>query len=152
MIFNQINHFDDEEHETLMGVWWAGTLLKQKARRFFKKHPVSDSQFNALMILKYAETPLTQQDLSGRLLVDKSNVTSLVDGLEKLGFVIREKVPGDRRFYRLTITQEGLDFLDIVELDYRNLIHRLMSVFSAEEMKQLTEYMVRLQTGLEQEE
>lgn len=151
MIFNQINRFDDPEHEAMMGVWWSGILLKQQAKRFFRIHPVSDSQFNAMMTLKYAEKELSQQELSERLLVDKSNMTSMIDGLEKLGFVVRNQLPGDRRFYRILLTESGAAFLDGIEKDYRALIHRLLAHFSPDEMKQLTQFMVRMQTNLDQE-
>lgn len=151
MIFNEINRFDDPEHEALMGVWWSGILLKQQSRRFFKGRAATESQFNVMMTLKYAERPLSQQDLSERLLVDKSNLTGLIDSLEKQGFVRRHKVPDNRRSYRLELTESGLAFLGEVENSYRALVHRIMSVFSAEEMRRLTEYMVRLQSGLDSE-
>ncbi len=150
MVFNELNHFDDKEHETLMGIWWSGVLLKQRSRRFFRQYPVSDSQFNALMLLKYADRPFTQQDLSERMLVDKSNITILIDELEKLGFVRRSKIPGDRRFYHLEITGDGVAFFDSVEQEYRALIHDAMSIFTPEELAEITRYMVRLQAGLEE--
>lgn len=150
MVFNEINRFDDTEHETMMGIWWSGILLKQVARKFFKDTPVSDSQFNALMVLKYAEKKLSQQELSERLLVDKSNVTVIADGLEKIGFAKRKKLPGDRRFYQLVLTPAGAEFLDKIETEYRQLIHEMLSDFSEKEMKQLTGYMVRLQRRVSQ--
>lgn len=150
MIFNQINRFDDAEHEALMGVWWSGVLLKQQSRRFFKGHAATELQFNAMMALKYADAPFSQQDLSERLLVDKSNLTGLVDSLEKLGFVKRCKVRGDRRFYHLKLTDDGLAFLDKVEKPYRKLVHKIMSVFTPDELRHLTESMVRLQQGMEE--
>ena len=149
MIFNQVNHFDDAEHEALMGIWWSGILLKQQARRFFKNHVASESQFNVMMALKYAGKPLSQQDLSERLLVDKSNLTGLIDSLEKLDFVKRCNVPNDRRLYRLELTAQGAAFLNEVETPYRELVKKIMSVFNADDLKQLTGYMVRLQVGLE---
>ncbi len=149
MGFNKVNHFDDSLHEALMSVWWSGILLKRQARRFFRDRIASESQFNVMMLLKYAEKPLSQQNLSERLLVDKSNLTGLIDSLEKLGFVKRRKSPDDRRFYRLTLTGKGAAFLNEVEGPYRELVHKIMSVYSPSEMEHLTELMVRLQSGLE---
>ena len=149
MVFNQKNHFDDVEHEALMGIWWSGVLLKQLSRKFFKARIVSESQFNVMMALKYAEEPLSQQELRERLLVDKSNLTGLIDALEKLGFVKRRKVRGDRRYYHLKLTDDGLKSLDKLEGPYRELVHEIMSVFNRKEMKQLTSFMERLQAGLE---
>ena len=149
MIFNEVNQFKDAQHEALMGLWWSGVLLKQQARTFFRDHIVSESQFNVMMALRYAEKPLSQQELSIRLLVDKSNLTGLIDSLEKLDFVKRCKVPDDRRSYQLELTKPGADFLNRVETSYRELVERIMSVFDADELRQITDYMVRLQAGLE---
>ncbi len=150
MVFNQNNRFDDPAHETLMGIWFSGVKLKQQARRFFKDYAVNESQFNVMMSLKYAEKPLSQQDLSDRLLVDKSNLTGLIDSLEKFKFVKRRSVPGDRRFYRLELTDAGNAFLTTVEPAYRQTVHTAMSVFTADEIQLLTDYMARLQKKLEE--
>lgn len=149
MVFNEINSFDDVEHEALMGIWWTGVLLKQQSKRFFKERGVTESQFNAMMALKYAEKPLSQQDLSDRLLVDKSNMTALVDSLEKQKLVKRCKERSDRRFYRVKLTSDGMSLLNEIEKPYRELVHRIMSVFSQEEMKAITEKMVRVQRNME---
>lgn len=151
MVFNETQPFDDKEHEAFIGLWYTGVMLKRRSRQFFRNHPVNDSGFNALMALKYAEKPLSQQDLSLRLLVDKSNITAVVDALEKLGYVKRAKMPGDRRFYRLKITPAALAFLDTVEKDYRAEVHRIMSCFSPAEVAAITAFMVRVQKGMETE-
>lgn len=77
MIFNNANKFDDSEHETLMAIWWTGIMLRSEARKFFADKPASDTQFNVMMVLKYADHLLTQQELSRHLLVDQSNLTGL---------------------------------------------------------------------------
>ncbi len=145
MIFNEINKFDDMAHEALMGIWWTGVLLKQQSRHFFRNHEITEAQFNAMMVLKYAEQLLSQQELSERLLTDKSNVTALVDSMEKMNLVRRRKERADRRIYRIKLTDKGLEVLGNIENSYREQIHDIMSVFSPGEMKSLTEKMVRLQ-------
>jgi len=151
-IFNQLNHFDDKRHEAVMGVWWSGLRLKQMSRNFFRGSVISEMQFNVLMALKYAEKPLSQQALSDRLLVDKSNLTGMIDELEKLEYMERRPVPGDRRRYQLKLTRKGTAVLNTVEPAYRELIARLTSDFSDEEIDKLTELMVRFQAMMNCEE
>ena len=43
------------------------------------------------------------------LLVSNGNVTGIVDRLSKDGLMLRESVPGDRRAYRVRLTQKGID-------------------------------------------
>lgn len=151
-IFNRINRFDDPKHETVMGVWWSGLLLKQIARQFFKPTALSETQFNVLMTLKYAEKKLSQQALSDRLLVDKSNLTGVIDTLEELKYVERCAVSGDRRRYHLKLTKLGLNVLNTLEPVYRELLERITSEFTPEEMEQITAFMVRFQSVLSREE
>jgi DNA-binding MarR family transcriptional regulator len=52
--------------------------------------------------------PMTQQDLADRLHLEKSTVSRLVAGLEARQLLVRERDAGNRRFYRLRLTEAGL--------------------------------------------
>lgn len=143
--YNQALQFEDKRHEALMGLWWTGVLLKKQANAFFKKTIASEAQFNVLMALRYSPERLTQNQLSERLLVDKSNITGLVDRMEKAKLLRRIAVPGDRRCYHLELTKGGNQILDQIEQPYLDLVHRLMSIFSDDEVAQITSLAERLQ-------
>lgn len=49
----------------------------------------------------------TQQELAERLGLEKSTVSRLAAGLERRGWLARERDPGNRRFYRLALTKAG---------------------------------------------
>jgi DNA-binding MarR family transcriptional regulator len=142
---NQTLRFDDKEHEALMGLWWTGLLLKKRANTFFKKALSSEAQFNVMMVLRYSEEPLTQNQLSEKLLVDKSNITGLVDRMAKAGLIHRIPVPHDRRCYHVELTAAGRDMLDQIEQPYRQHVHQLMAIFSLEEITQIIGFTERLQ-------
>lgn len=46
-------------------------------------------------------------ELAELLGCDKTNVTGMIDRLERRGLVTREKDPGDRRISRIVLTHEG---------------------------------------------
>ena len=50
---------------------------------------------------------MSQRELSDLLVVDRSNVTGLLDRMEKAGWVRRDDNPGDRRVYRVSLTAAG---------------------------------------------
>ena len=52
--------------------------------------------------------------LAERLFCDASNVTGIVDRLEKRGLVERRSAEGDRRVKALTITPAGLELREVV--------------------------------------
>jgi DNA-binding MarR family transcriptional regulator len=51
--------------------------------------------------------PVSQREVSERLLLDPSDLVSLVDILERAGFVERRRDPADRRRYALEVTRAG---------------------------------------------
>jgi MarR family 2-MHQ and catechol resistance regulon transcriptional repressor len=64
---------------------------------------ITDAQFNVLIRLQYAsERFLSQADLE-RLVVNKADMTGIIDRLERAGLVRREDCPKDRR---VSISQE----------------------------------------------
>ncbi|WP_018654219.1 MarR family winged helix-turn-helix transcriptional regulator [Actinomadura flavalba] len=60
------------------------------------------------MALHHLDAPAPMRDLAQLLRCDASNVTGIVDGLERLGVVVRQPDPADRRVKRVVLTQEGV--------------------------------------------
>ena len=146
--YNEVNRFQNPAHEALMGVWWSGLMLKRTARAFFRAHTISDTQFNALVVLNVAGRALTQRELGERLLVDKSDLTGVIDRMEKAGLVSRRAVKGDRRCNAVALTDAGRAALASAEPDYIDLVSRVMSAFSPDETATLTRLMVKLHDAL----
>lgn len=147
-IFKKQIQFEDREHESLMGFWWSGVLLKKNAAKFFARHGITDAQFNIMFFLKYTDESLNQQQLSERLLVDKSNITGVCGRMEKNGLLIRSDVPGDRRAYAIKLTRKGLQLLNTIEPDYRKMIHSVMDNFSPAELADSNRLNEKLQRSI----
>ncbi|HYP27234.1 MAG TPA: MarR family transcriptional regulator [Blastocatellia bacterium] len=121
----------DANHEALLNVIQTASMLQKLSDRFFSRFGVTDAQFNMLMILKdSSEEGLSQQELSQRLIVTKSNVVGLVDRLERAGYLKREAQSTDRRFNRIVLTAEGRDLVDRVEKVYFEEVDQMMNVLS----------------------
>lgn len=67
-------------------------------------HGLTPAQARAVVTL--AE-PAPMRELAARLSCDKSNVTGIVDELEKRGLVARQTDPHDRRIKQLVFTDTG---------------------------------------------
>jgi DNA-binding MarR family transcriptional regulator len=81
------------------------------SRVFFERWDLSPSQFNVLNLLQLNPDGLSQTDLSRQLIMHRSNLTGLVDRLEKRGLVTRREVPADRRAYSVVLTAAGTRLL-----------------------------------------
>jgi DNA-binding MarR family transcriptional regulator len=51
--------------------------------------------------------PLSQRDLAERLHLEKSSVSRMAAEMERNGLLVRERHPGNRRLYRLRLTDRG---------------------------------------------
>jgi DNA-binding MarR family transcriptional regulator len=144
--------FKDKAHEALVSIWWTSILLKRFAQKFFKAQGSSEAQFNLLSMLKRSDEPLTQKELSQKLLVDKSNVTGLIDRMEQAGLITRDSVPGDRRSYHISMTPAGQKLVDQLEKLYWPMVADTMSSFTKTEHRELIRLTQKLRAALADKE
>src|ERR1017187_7218602 len=100
----------DESHpgyQALMELLRTADTLWNASRVFFERWDLSPSQFNVLNLLHLNPEGLSQTDLSRQLIMHRSNLTRLVDRLEKPGLVARREVAADRRAYSGVMTAAG---------------------------------------------
>ncbi|MDP6634594.1 MAG: MarR family transcriptional regulator [Phycisphaerae bacterium] len=138
----------DKQHEAIVSFWWTSTMLKKVSRRFFRENYSSEAHFNLLITLARSEEPMTQNELSQKLLVDKSNITGLLDKLEALGQIKRNKVPADRRSYHVTLTKVGQELVEGLDVLYSGMVRQVMSAFTEEECEQFVSLTRKLRISL----
>ena len=142
------------EHEALLNIYYTGDILKKRARGFFKKYGITDVQFNLMELLYYQadeKVGLTQGELSRMLLVNRSNMTTLIDRMEKAKLVTRFDVPGDRRYNAIRLTAHGKKALLDVEGKYMDEVKKIIGVLSKSEMGGLIKALEGIRQGLHKE-
>jgi DNA-binding MarR family transcriptional regulator len=82
------------------------------ANRALRQHRLSPAGRQALAVLEGAGRPLSPTTIAERLLVTTASTTSLVDTLERRGFVTRSPDPDDRRKVLVTLTEHGEQVVD----------------------------------------
>lgn len=83
-----------------------GRVMYRRAEQFLSQYGVTPPQMEILTVLgKEGGVPLNR--LSERLCCACSNVTGIVDRLERDGLVKRERSSDDRRVITLQLTDEG---------------------------------------------
>lgn len=95
-------------YQALMELLRTADTLWNASRVFFERWDLSPSQFNVLNLLHLNPAGLSQTDLSRQLIMHRSNLTGLVDRLEKRGLVARREVAADRRAYSVVLTAAGI--------------------------------------------
>jgi len=128
---------DTAEHECLMNIVYTANLLSKAGYKFFASFGVTETQFNALMQLKYSEAEgVSQVVLSGRLLVNKADISGIIDRLEKQGMVERLAHGSDRRVKIVRITKKGMAVLKDCEAKYFKHVEQIMKEVTPARLKE----------------
>ncbi len=134
-----LNPVADLAHETIMSIVLTGEMLAKEADRILKPLKLTQAQFNVLMLLRFQSEKgeVNQTRLGRMLLVNRSNVTGLVDRMERDGWVMRVAEPGDRRVKKVRMTEVGRKLCDKAAKAYFERVHELVSSHSAQAQKDL---------------
>ena len=125
-------------HQALLQLLRTADTVWDASRIFFERWDLSPSQFNVLNLLELTPTGISQTDLSRQLIMHRSNVTGLVDRLEKRGLVERKDVAGDRRAYSVVLTAAGAALLHEILPRYYDGAERLWGELAAQRLAGLT--------------
>jgi MarR family 2-MHQ and catechol resistance regulon transcriptional repressor len=101
-------------YKALLQLLRTADSILDASRSLFAPWDLSPSQFNVLNLLYGLPEGLSQTDVGRQLIVHRSNVTGLVDRLEKRGLVKRRELAGDRRVYQVVLTAEGSKVMEEV--------------------------------------
>ncbi|MFC1738074.1 MarR family winged helix-turn-helix transcriptional regulator [Planctomycetota bacterium] len=127
-------------HRSLLNIYYSASCLKKKADEFFRRFSITDVQFNVMMLLALQSGPkggLSQAELSDMMLVNRANITSLIDRMEKAELVKRTDAPNDRRYNIVKLTAKGKKLFTKVEPLYAKQVKDIMAVLKQTEQKEL---------------
>jgi DNA-binding MarR family transcriptional regulator len=124
-------------------------LLLRESQRLFRPHGLSAAQFNVLNLLGAAPegAGYSQRELADLLVVDRSNVTGLLDRMEVAGWVRRADDPADRRVYRVQLTPAGRRLWQKVAPGYADVVGQVTSGLGAAEMERGLALLARVREG-----
>lgn len=138
-------------HEALLNIYFTSVCIRKRAADFLRRYGLTDVQVNVLMLLKHQADEgegLSQSQLSSMMLVNRANVTGLVDRLEQAKLVMRTTDPADRRSNVVRLTQRGRRLLEKVEPAYGREVARIMEVLTAAEQRRLIGLLERVRANI----
>ena len=131
---------DRMNEEVIYNVARAYTIIDNFIGKFLDTYNLGPAKFNILLMVKHVgkDKGISQQEISKLLLVTTSNMTRMIDKLEKDEYVERIDQEGDRRVNLIRITRKGSDLLNAIWPHYKEKIDSLIgSSFSKSEKNQL---------------
>jgi DNA-binding MarR family transcriptional regulator len=91
---------------------WASQSAQEVANQALEPLGLTVKHFGVMTFLRQETThgagdSLSQQAIGERLRIDRTTMVSLIDDLERAGYVKRERNPDDRRAYVIILTAAG---------------------------------------------
>lgn len=140
--------FESKQEQALLSVMWTHRQLIKLSVDFFKAHDLTDTQFNALMIIAdYQAEGIRQFELARRLLINRASVGTLISVMTEKGWIARQRVETDKRAYELILTPSGRALLDAFKPQYYALVRQSFAGLSDAEIVQLTALLARFRAG-----
>jgi len=91
--------------------WYLKTLLNKLLRE--EECGITNEQWLVLKVID-ANPAVSQTEIAEKSQKEKTNITRIIDLLEKNGFIERRRDEKDRRMYRIHATEEGKKVLKAV--------------------------------------
>lgn len=105
------------EHEDATWQWDKGPIgriiktsyitLRRELEELLRPTGLTHTQWSALGVIRHFPGIIPSQ-LELILMIERSSVTSLLNGLEKKGLILRKDHPEDGRYKQIYLTEEGM--------------------------------------------
>lgn len=136
--------FKSEHHKLMINQLFTGKWVAEIITKHLKQFDLTSEQYNVLRILR-GQYPgaISVNGICERMIDKMSNVSRLIDKLQKKMLVERKVNFQDRRQMDITITEKGLQLLRVLDKEEDNLVEKLKHL-SNEEAKQLNSLLDKL--------
>jgi Transcriptional regulators len=138
---------DRINEEVVYNIARAYTTIENSITHFLSPYNLSPAKFNILLAAKHSgkEKGISQHTISKILLVTTSNITRMIDKLEKDAYVERIEQKGDRRVNLIRITKKGSDLLDAIWPHYKERVDKSIgSILSNPEKVQMNKLLEKV--------
>lgn len=125
----------------------ASALLARAGGRALASWKVTWPQALSLLVLAEQDGPISATRLVEQLGLGRTAMTSVVDRLERNGWVTRRPSPLDRRTADLILTESGRALVQNIQPSLQNLADAFFAGYRPRELERLSHDLNRLRDG-----
>jgi DNA-binding MarR family transcriptional regulator len=142
--------FDSPEQEATLNIARTADRFGICFARLFREYGLTPSQYNVLRILRGEGKPLPILEVADRMVAVVPGITGLIDRLEGMGVLARQRSTEDRRVVFVAITPRGLDLLGKLDESVAALHKRLIGHLSPAELRELSRLLEKARRSLDE--
>lgn len=144
----QSKPFRSLEQEALLSIERTAAILSHGVADALRRYEITPTQYNVLRILRGAgEQGLCRNEVRDRLVAQVPDVTRLLDRMEEMGLVDRERAEDDRRMVFTRLTRKGSQLLSRIDEPVARLHERQLGHLSAAKLRTLIELLAEARQG-----
>jgi len=136
-----------------------GVLLHQASNNIARildrqtaEYNITGKQGRILGYLAHRPNDLVcQRDIEKLIGIRRSSVSSMIDNLEKNGFIERKPLESDARIRCLFLTKKGQETHEVIFKKIIDIENKIKSLFTEEEIGKLSDLLSRLVKGTKDE-
>jgi DNA-binding MarR family transcriptional regulator len=145
----QSKPFATLEQEALLSIERTAAILSHAVADALRPYGITPTQYNVLRILRGAgEQGLCRNEVRDRLVAQVPDVTRLLDRMEEMGFVDRERAADDRRMVYTRITRKGIQLLARLDEPVARLHQRQLGHLGAVKLRTLVRLLAEARHGI----
>jgi DNA-binding MarR family transcriptional regulator len=144
----QTKPFSSLEEEVILNLARTAEHIGSRSAEVLKRADLTLTQYNALRILRGAGAAgITCGEISERMVTKDSDITRLLDRLERRGLISRERPENNRRVVLTRITDEGLKLLAELDDHVQEGHRRLAGHLGKKQLKALNELLEAMRSA-----
>ncbi len=140
--------FRSEHQKGLLNIFYTYSFLVSQVNESFKKYDITRQQYNVLRILR-GQFPnhVSVYTIRDRMLDKMSDASRIVERLRIKGLITRKSAEKDKRAAAVTITDQGLELLRVMEPETDRMDSLLVNL-SEREVQQLNTLLDKIRIGV----
>lgn len=128
-------------------------LKRRKVQRFLLDIGLTPGQGQArILVYLSSHSSVTQKEIADRCMLDVTTMSRVLNKLEEMGLISRQRDPGCRRAYQIGLTEAGRQKAEEVNRGFERLEEMLCRELSEEEIGSLTTGLKKVKESLETDE
>jgi DNA-binding MarR family transcriptional regulator len=145
----QTKPFASPIDEALLSVLRTAAVLEHHLSEALKPYGLTHTQYNVLRILRGAgKTGLCGRDVAERLVSKVPDISRLLDRMEEVHLIDRERDPADRRHVTARISAKGLRMLERATPELESVERTRFAGLEPERVKLLIESLAQIRERL----
>ncbi len=145
----QSRPFKSLAEEAALNVARTSAVLEHALAQALKPHDITPTQYNVLRILRGAGAEgLCRNAVGERLIRNVPDVTRLLDRMEQLRVIERNREGADRRYVTTRITAKGLDLVNALDDEVQAIHHTLLGHLGEADLRRLVTLLETARDGV----